>query len=203
MILTFCSGKVCRTNDHHGEQCTAAYLSAEWWKAHGHPLDSNPPVQVRPSPDEWAYLVLAKVLRPVTSAEEPVVANEEHPAVKEFYKDKPIPEMVLAPADDPDARKKPAKKAEKPQENGDQEGSSLQNALSAPVSDLSSAATSHAPFPRSFVAPVAPMFAAPLSTSSSSATFPSFPPSVLNGSSEGGETRKYTFHAISDCTATP
>ncbi|KAF1828093.1 hypothetical protein BDW02DRAFT_603765 [Decorospora gaudefroyi] len=106
--------KVCKTDNHHGKQCTALYLTDAWWRTHGRDLGANPPVQVHPTAGQWAYLVLAGVLVKPTSLKDPVVPNMEHPLVKEFYKAQ-VAQVILPPGTDHDETREGVEVAQQPE----------------------------------------------------------------------------------------
>ncbi|KAJ4378101.1 hypothetical protein N0V83_000933 [Neocucurbitaria cava] len=100
---------VCGTEEHLGLECPALYATWRWWREHGH--TPSPAIQSRPTTAQLAYLIVAKVVKPIENIQGPLIVNMDHPAVREFYQGKAAPEVILSqpkePEVDTDARVHP------------------------------------------------------------------------------------------------
>ena len=85
---------VCKTPSHPGTECPKMYVTLRWLKDH-QSLPHGIGMQVRPTPSEQAYLVVAGVLKDWKDLEGPVVVNMDHPLVKAFYEGKAPPHEIL------------------------------------------------------------------------------------------------------------
>lgn len=85
---------ICETKQHRGTDCSKVYASIEWWQSHGHRPRKK--AQLRPTPSERAYLVVAGVLKECERLEDPVVVNMKNPIVKALYARKAPPRLLKA-----------------------------------------------------------------------------------------------------------
>jgi hypothetical protein len=74
---------ICHTKNHSGQEYSMVFAARKWWIYRGH----TPPhtFNTRPTASEFAYLIVAGVIKRTKSLYEPIVVNMDHPLVQELY----------------------------------------------------------------------------------------------------------------------
>jgi hypothetical protein len=86
--------EVCDEKTHNGQLCPMLYLEHHFWAQRRIVLRSD--VQIQPTPEELAYLIIAGVFlyKPKMNFWDPLVVNKDHPAVRKFYAGKQVPRRL-------------------------------------------------------------------------------------------------------------